>query len=109
MQASKSLQTNDGTFGMEKSKFTSQNYIKHIQKFFGLGSLFSFFYNLISKNNGIVYVHGRDNRFRPIIVLQGFRIDIKQVRMKFLLINLKHSGKHRRNVGSYDLFSCLCY
>ena len=30
-------------------------------------------------NSGIVYVHGRDNRFRPIIVMNMYLLDTQKV------------------------------
>ena len=62
---------------MAKREPSSKNNFKYFQQFFGIFVLK--FIITIKKNNGILYVHGRDSRFRPIIMLQGFRLDIKKV------------------------------
>lgn len=63
-----------------------------------------------SKNSGLVYVHGRDNRFRPIIILQAFRIDIKKVNImwKKYLEYIESLGQYRWTNGGNDIFSGLC-
>ena len=63
---------------MAKREPSSKNNFKYFQQFFGIFH-FEIHNNKKKKNNGILYVHGRDSRFRPIIMLQGFRLDIKKV------------------------------
>lgn len=40
--------------------------------------------NLEFLQTGILYIHGRDKQFRPIIILNAYMIDLKKVLINFI-------------------------
>ena len=42
-----------------------------------------YIFEYLYKQKGIIYVHGRDRLFRPIVILNAYLIDIKKVKYDF--------------------------